>query len=194
MILIIDNYDSFVFNIARYLVELGAATRIVRNDAISVEEIRTLRPEALILSPGPCTPDEAGISLPAIRAFSGDVPLLGICLGHQAIGQVFGGHIVRARRPLHGQAAPIRHDAIGLFSGLASPMMVGRYHSLIVEMDGANSCLDVTARSDEDEIMALAHRHHPTWGVQFHPESVVTEYGHALLGNFLELAKAWRTA
>lgn len=183
-ILIVDNYDSFVFNIARYFTELGAHAVVVRNDAVTVDEIANDLPDAIVLSPGPCTPDEAGISLDVVARLSGRVPILGICLGHQAIGQAFGGRVVRARRPLHGQAAPIHHHGGGLFSGLPSPLSVGRYHSLIVDLP-AGSPLTVTARSSEDEIMALAHNSHPTFGVQFHPESIVTEHGYDLLANFL---------
>lgn len=187
MILVIDNYDSFVFNIARYLEELGAAVRVLRNDAVTVDEVAALAPQALVLSPGPCAPDQAGISLDLVRRFSGRLPLLGVCLGHQCIGQVFGGRVTRARRPLHGQASPIEHDGRGLFAGLPQPLAVGRYHSLVVEAEGAEA-LVVTARSAEGEVMALRHREHPTFGVQFHPESILTEGGHALLRNFLEHA------
>lgn len=186
-VLIVDNYDSFVFNIARYAEELGARTLVVRNDALTVEAVADLRPRAIIVSPGPCAPDQAGISLAVIRRFSGLVPILGVCLGHQAIGQAFGGQVVRARRPLHGQATAIDHEGGGLFAGLPRPLTVGRYHSLVVALSGAEP-LVVTARSAEGEIMALRHRDHPTFGVQFHPESVLTEGGHALLRNFLEVA------
>ncbi|WP_334175988.1 aminodeoxychorismate/anthranilate synthase component II [Pseudoxanthobacter sp.] len=192
-VLLIDNYDSFVFNIARCFTVLGACVTVVRNDALSLAGIAAARPDALVLSPGPCTPDEAGITLAAIAAFSGTIPLLGICLGHQAIGQVFGGRVVRARRPMHGQAAPVTHDGEGLFRTLPSPLSVGRYHSLIVETDAAASAhLRVTARSPEGEIMGLAHRHHPTCGVQFHPESIVTDHGDVVLANFLHLAAEHR--
>ncbi len=184
-IVIVDNYDSFVFNIARYFTELGAQPAVVRNDAVTVDAIAADLPDAIVLSPGPCTPDEAGISLDVVARLSGRVPILGICLGHQAIGQAFGGRVVRARRPLHGQAAPIRHEGGGLFRGLPSPLAVGRYHSLIVELPPV-SPLAVTARSAEGEIMALAHNVHPTFGVQFHPESIVTECGYDLLANFLD--------
>ncbi|MCJ2054259.1 anthranilate synthase component II [Methylobacterium sp. J-070] len=193
MILVLDNYDSFVFNVVRYLEELGETVRVVRNDALDVAGIRALAPDALVVSPGPCTPAEAGISLPAIRELSGAVPILGVCLGHQAIGAAFGGTVERARRPLHGQATPIDHRGERLFSGLPAPMPVGRYHSLVVtpgaEMDRH---LSVDAVSQEGEVMALSHRTHPTYGIQFHPESVLTEGGHALFANFLDLARAWR--
>jgi len=193
MILVVDNYDSFVFNVVRYLMELGETVRVARNDAIDVAGIRALAPDALVLSPGPCTPAEAGVSLPAIEALSGRVPILGVCLGHQAIGAAFGGEVLRAREPLHGQATPITHAGARLFRDLPSPMQVGRYHSLIVaERPGMGEHLTVDAVSGEGEVMALSHREHPTYGIQFHPESVLTEHGHALFGNFLELARAWR--
>jgi para-aminobenzoate synthetase component 2 len=191
MILIIDNYDSFVFTVARYFTELGAETRVVRNDAISVAEVRRLAPAAIALSPGPCGPHEAGQSMAVIRALSGTIPMLGICLGHQCMGEVFGGSVVRAREPMHGRASTINHDGQGVFKGLPSPFRAGRYHSLIVQDIGEGSDLRVTARSDIGEVMGLAHVHHPTFGVQFHPESVLTEYGHAMLGNFLRLARAF---
>ena len=194
MILVIDNYDSFVFNVVRYFEELGETVQVARNDALDVSGIRALAPEAIVISPGPCTPAEAGISLPAIRELSGAVPLLGVCLGHQAIGAAFGGRVARATRPLHGQATPVRHDGTGLFTGLPDPMRVGRYHSLIVAPEpGMAERLRIDAVSTEGEVMALSHRSHPTWGVQFHPESVLTEDGHALFGNFLRLARDWRT-
>ncbi|MCP2221722.1 anthranilate synthase component II [Bradyrhizobium elkanii] len=192
MIVIIDNYDSFVFNIARYFRKLGAETNVVRNDAISVTDLVGLKPRAIVISPGPCTPIEAGISTTIVRELSGRVPILGICLGHQCIGSVFGGRVVRARRPMHGRASHITHDCRGLFKELPSPLCVGRYHSLAIELDLSDAPdLMVTARSDEVEIMALAHRHHPTYGVQFHPESVLTEQGHVLLMNFLRLAESF---
>ncbi|WOH57709.1 aminodeoxychorismate/anthranilate synthase component II [Bradyrhizobium sp. BWC-3-1] len=191
MIAIIDNYDSFVFNIARYFRELGEVPEVIRNDATSVSNLVSLGPRAIVISPGPCTPTEAGISTAVVRELSGHVPILGICLGHQCIGSVFGGRIARARRPMHGQASHVTHDREGLFRTLPSPLHVGRYHSLVVELDEAcEAPLMVTARSDDAEIMALAHRHHPTHGVQFHPESILTRDGHTLFSNFLRLAKA----
>lgn len=195
MILVVDNYDSFVFNVVRYFEELGETVQVVRNDALDVAGIRALKPEAVVISPGPCTPAEAGVSLSAIRDLSGELPILGVCLGHQAIGAAFGGRVERAGRPLHGHATPIRHGGEGLFAGLPQPMQVGRYHSLIVtptpEMERQ---LSVDAVSAEGEVMALSHRAHPTWGIQFHPESVLTENGHALFANFLKGARAWRGA
>lgn len=194
MIVIIDNYDSFVFNIARYFRKLGAATEVIRNDVISVSDLVGLSPRALVISPGPCTPTEAGISTAAVRELSGRVPILGICLGHQCIGSVFGGRVARARRPMHGRPSCVTHDGRGLFKELPSPLCVGRYHSLVVELD--ESCaphLAVTARSDEGEIMAISHRNQPTYGVQFHPESILTQQGHVLLMNFLRVAETSRT-
>ena len=191
MILVIDNYDSFVHNVARYFAMLGEPTQVVRNDAIDLAGIRRLAPSAIVISPGPCTPADAGISCEIVRDLSGAVPILGVCLGHQAIGEVFGGRITRARHPLHGQATEIRHAGLRLFADLPDPLAVGRYHSLIVEpTDAMAEMLATDALSPEGEIMALSHRHHPTFGVQFHPESVLTPSGLALFGNFLDLAKA----
>ncbi|MDA9391292.1 aminodeoxychorismate/anthranilate synthase component II [Bradyrhizobium ottawaense] len=193
MILIIDNYDSFVFNIARYFRALGEETQVVRNDAMSFTDLLALQARAIVISPGPCTPMEAGISTAVVRELSGRVPILGICLGHQCIGSVFGGRVVRARCPMHGRASHITHDGRGLFKQLPSPLSVGRYHSLAVELEESDAQhLVVTARSNEGEIMALAHRHQPTYGLQFHPESVLTQQGHVLLMNFLRLAESFR--
>lgn len=193
MIAIIDNYDSFVFNVARYFAELGEQTQVIRNDAVTVADLAATRPSAVVISPGPCTPTEAGISSEIVRQLSGTLPILGICLGHQCIGSVFGGRVTRARRPMHGRASAILHDGYGLFAGLPCPLPAGRYHSLVVELDADRPTpLTVTARSEEGEIMALAHRDHPTFGMQFHPESILTPHGHALLQNFLGLARAWR--
>ena len=187
MILVIDNYDSFTFNLVQYLWELGASVEVFRNDKIDIAGIRDRRPEALVLSPGPCTPSEAGVCVPAIRELSGAVPILGVCLGHQAIGQAFGGRVVRAKRVMHGKTSPIQHDGSGIFSGVRAPLEGGRYHSLVVERDSLPPILRVTASSqDDEEIMAIAHREHPTVGVQFHPESVLTPDGKRLLANFLE--------
>ncbi len=195
MILVLDNYDSFVFNLARYFEELGEKTEVARNDAVTVEEVERAAPKAIVVSPGPCTPNEAGISLDLIRRLSGRTPILGVCLGHQAIGQAFGGRVTRARRPLHGRASRMEHDGTGLFEGLPDPLEIGRYHSLVVELDEDYAGpLRTTGRSEEGEIMALAHAEHPTFGVQFHPESVLTRDGHALLKNFLTRARASCTA
>lgn len=192
MIAIIDNYDSFVFNIARYLRELGAVSEVIRNDSLTVSDLIRIKPHAILISPGPCTPAEAGISMAVVRELSGHVPILGICLGHQCIGSVFGGRVVRARRPMHGQASLVTHGGHELFRTLPSPLRVGRYHSLVVELDDVSqSPLRVVARSEEGEIMALGHRYVPTFGVQFHPESILSEHGHALLANFLGLSERW---
>ncbi len=192
MILIVDNYDSFVFNVARYLEELGAAVTTVRNDAIDVAAVEAMAPAAIVVSPGPCSPHEAGASVDIVRRFSGEIPILGVCLGHQVIGAVFGGRVERARLPLHGHATPVTHTGRGLFAGLPSPLSVARYHSLIVTpTDEMDRRLTVEAVSAEGEVMALAHREHPTFGVQFHPESVLTEHGHALFRNFLARAGQW---
>ena len=187
MILLIDNYDSFVFNVARYLTELGQEVEVVRNDAVTVAEIERRRPDALVISPGPCSPNEAGVSLDAIRALSGKLPILGICLGHQCIGQAFGGRVVRAKTPMHGRASQVTHMGSDVFRGLPSPFPAGRYHSLAVELD-EDSDLDPTAWTSDGEIMGLRHHEHPTFGVQFHPESVLTGNGYDLLANFLRLA------
>ena len=192
MILVIDNYDSFVHNIARYFTMLGAVTEVARNDALSLADIRRLAPEAIVISPGPCTPAEAGISCGVLESFSGIVPILGVCLGHQCMGTVFGGRVARAARPMHGLAAPVTHNGSRLFAGLPNPLPAGRYHSLIVETTPAMATvLEIDARSPEGEIMALSHRRHPTYGVQFHPESVLTPSGAMLLGRFLALATAF---
>lgn len=192
MLLIIDNYNSFVFNIARYCEELGQKTRVVRNDAIALDDIRTLRPTSIIISPGPRTPTEAGISLPVVAELSGLVPILGICLGHQCIGAVFGGAIVRARTPMHGRASMVTHQGRGLFDALPTPLRVGRYHSLIVERRTSMlQTLRIDAVAEDGELMAISHRQHPTFGVQFHPESILTAHGHALLGNFFQAAERW---
>ncbi|HEY9058393.1 MAG TPA: aminodeoxychorismate/anthranilate synthase component II [Aurantimonas sp.] len=192
MILVIDNYDSFVFNVARYLDRLGGQTRVVRNDSLTLADIDALAPTSIIISPGPCTPAEAGISRELVREFSGRLPILGVCLGHQVLGEVFGGTVTRALRPMHGRASEVHHDGSGLFETMPSPTTVGRYHSLIVEETPAMlQSLRVDARSAEGEIMALSHRAHPTYGIQFHPESVLSEQGELIFKNFLTLAEAW---
>lgn len=187
-VLMIDNYDSFVHNLARYFRELGHACDVVRNDEVTLEEIAARRPDHLVISPGPCTPNEAGISLAAIGHFAGRLPILGVCLGHQCIAQVFGGRVVRGRQPMHGKTSAVVHGGRGLFRGLPNPLTVTRYHSLVVERDSLPDCLEITAVAEHDEIMALRHRALPIVGVQFHPEAVLTEAGHTLLANFLALA------
>ena len=184
MILIVDNYDSFVHNVARYFEELGEAVKVVRNDAVTQSDLDAAK--AIVISPGPCTPHEAGQSIAIMREWSGRKPILGICLGHQVMGEVFGGIVKRARRPMHGDSSEINHDGKGVFEGLPQRFSAGRYHSLIVELDGRDTPLIVTARSDEGEIMGLRHTSHPTFGVQFHPESILTEGGYDMLRNFLK--------
>ena len=186
MVLLIDNYDSFVHNLARYVRELGRPTTVVRNDALTVEDAAAMGPSHIIVSPGPGTPDDAGVSLALIARLGGTVPILGVCLGHQAIGQAYGGRVVRARRPMHGKTSAIHHDGTGVFRGLPQPLRATRYHSLVVTPEGLPEDLVVTARSEEGEIMGLRHRRHPVVGVQFHPEAVLTERGHDLLAAFLE--------
>ena len=191
MILLIDNYDSFTYNVYQYLGELGADVSVIRNDEITVAQIERLAPEKIVVSPGPCTPNEAGISLAVIKRFAGEIPLLGICLGHQAIGQAFGGEVRRARTVMHGKTSPIHHEGKGIFQGLPQPMTATRYHSLIVGWDTLPDCLEVTAWTEtpegqRDEIMGLRHRTLPVEGVQFHPESIFSPEGKILLGNFLE--------
>lgn len=188
MILLIDNYDSFVHNLARYFRRLGQETQVVRNDAIDVHNVRQLRPDAIVLSPGPCTPQEAGCSVALVRELAGAVPLLGVCLGHQALAAAWGGRIVRAPEPMHGRTSPVLHEGRGLFRGLPSPLTAGRYHSLVAEVATLPACLAVSARTADGIIMALEHREFPVFGLQFHPESVLTSHGYRLLANFLELA------
>jgi para-aminobenzoate synthetase component 2 len=187
-VLVIDNYDSFVFNVARYFEELGRDIVVRRNDEIDIAAIRRAAPAAIVISPGPGTPREAGISEAVVAQLTGEIPILGVCLGHQAIGEVFGGKIVPAKRPLYGRTSRLVHDGTGLFEGLPQPLVVGRYHSLIVERTAALEAeLAIDAVSEEGEIMALSHRSAPVYGVQFHPESILTEFGHALFANFLRL-------
>ena len=187
MLLMIDNYDSFTYNLVQYLGELGADVQVYRNDALTLEQIAAWHPERIVLSPGPCTPSEAGICVPLIRRFAGEIPILGVCLGHQAIGQAFGGRIVRAGRVMHGKLSSVRHDEHGVFAGLPSPLTVTRYHSLAIERASLPSCLEITAESDDGEIMGVRHRDALVEGVQFHPEAILTQQGHALLSNFLTL-------
>ena len=191
MLLVIDNYDSFTYNLVQYLAELGADVRVFRNDAIDVAGIRSMRPSQIVISPGPCTPNEAGVSLQVVQQLGPQIPLLGVCLGHQAIGQAFGGEVVRARQVMHGKTSPIHHAGAGVFTGLDSPLQATRYHSLIVAQDSLPDCLEVTAwterdNGERDEIMGLRHRDLPIEGVQFHPESILTLAGKQLLRNFLQ--------
>ncbi len=191
MILVIDNYDSFTYNLVQYLGELGESLQVRRNDALSVEEVGAMDPTAIVLSPGPCTPAEAGITIPVIARWGHEIPMLGVCLGHQAIGEAYGGRVVRADRVMHGKTSLITHDGTGLFEGIPSPFEVMRYHSLIVESSTFPEHLEVTAVAADDptEIHALRHRTHPVWGVQFHPESILTQHGRQILANFLSMAR-----
>jgi len=185
MLLMIDNYDSFTYNLVQYFGELGEEVRVVRNDVIDLEGIAALAPARIVISPGPCTPNEAGVSVPLIRAFAGKLPILGVCLGHQAIGAAFGASIVHARRVMHGKPSAISHAGTGVFAGLPSPFRANRYHSLAIERASLPDCLEITAESDDGEIMGVRHRQFALEGVQFHPESILSEHGHALLKNFL---------
>ena len=185
MILLLDNYDSFVYNLSRYVRELGETPLVIRNDAISLDQIRALAPSHIIVSPGPCSPAEAGISVSTIREFGASIPILGVCLGHQAIGTAYGAEVVRARRPMHGKTSRIHHDGSELFTGVPSPFTATRYHSLVIAPDSLPSTLRVTATSEDGEIMAVAHRTDPVVGVQFHPESALTEHGYWLIDRFL---------
>jgi anthranilate synthase component 2 len=191
MILVIDNYDSFTYNLVQYLGELGAEMEVVRNDQLTVDEIAERAPERIVISPGPCTPTEAGVSVETIRELGPKIPILGVCLGHQSIGQAYGGEVVRAAKPMHGKTSPIRHTGEGIFRGIPAPFTVARYHSLVIEASSLPDELEAVAWTDEPgsetEIQAVRHREHPVWGVQFHPESIASEHGHALLRNFLEL-------
>jgi anthranilate synthase/aminodeoxychorismate synthase-like glutamine amidotransferase len=186
MILMIDNYDSFTWNLVQYLSELGAEVKVVRNDEVETSDVAALKPEGIVISPGPCTPKEAGVSLAAIREFAGKVPILGVCLGHQAIGQTFGAEVVHARRVVHGKTSAVSHAGRGVFRGLPSPFMATRYHSLAIRRASLPACLEITAESEDGEIMGVRHREYEIEGVQFHPESFLTEHGHALLRNFLQ--------
>lgn len=189
MLLMIDNYDSFTYNLVQYFGELGEPVEVHRNDKISVAEIAARHPSGLVISPGPCSPDEAGISVAAIRELAGKLPILGVCLGHQAIGQAFGGRIVRAERLMHGKTSPVHHDGRELFQGLSNPFDAIRYHSLLIERASLPACLEVTAWTAEGEIMGVRHRELPLWGVQFHPESILTVEGKQLLRNFLVMMR-----
>jgi anthranilate synthase component 2 len=194
MILVVDNYDSFTWNLVHYLAELGAETRVVRNDDLTAAEAWALKPEAVLLSPGPCTPNEAGICLDILATASLDMPIFGVCLGHQAMGQAFGGEVIRAKALMHGKTSPIEHQGRSVFTGLPSPFTATRYHSLAVRRETLPDVLEVTAWTADGEIMGLAHRTRPIHGVQFHPESIATEHGHDLLANFLDLANIKRAA
>lgn len=193
-LLVIDNYDSFTWNVVQYLGELGAQLRVVRNDEITAADVALIAPQGIVISPGPCTPDEAGISLEVIRRYAGSIPILGVCLGHQCIGQAFGGRIVRAREVMHGKTSAIHHRGTGVFSGLPQPFTATRYHSLVIERASCPECLEVTAWTEDangevDEIMGVRHRELALEGVQFHPESILSEHGHALFANFLGLPR-----
>ena len=191
MILVIDNYDSFTYNLVQYLGELGADPVVRRNDEVTVDEVGSLSPRAIVLSPGPCTPAEAGVTVPVIRRWGASIPTLGVCLGHQAIGEAYGARVVRAKRVMHGKTSPILHDGTALFDGLPSPLPVMRYHSLVVAPDSIPDELRVTAVAEDDpsEVHAVQHREHPVWGVQFHPESILTEGGRRIIANFLAMAR-----
>jgi anthranilate synthase component 2 len=188
MVLMIDNYDSFTFNLVQYLGELGAHVEVVRNDAITLDEIEARAPERIVLSPGPCTPAEAGVCVPLVRRFAGRIPILGVCLGHQAIGQAFGAKVVRAQRVMHGKLSPVTHAGTGVFEGLPSPFQATRYHSLALDRGSLPPSLEITATSDDGEVMGVRHRDHDVEGVQFHPEAILTEHGRALLSNFIRRA------
>ena len=190
MLLMIDNYDSFTYNVVQYLGELGAEVRVYRNDAITLDEVAALHPQQIVISPGPCTPAEAGISVDLIRRFAGSIPILGVCLGHQAIGAAFGGRIVRARRLMHGKTSPIFHDCRTIFHGLSQPFEATRYHSLLIERTTLPECLGISAWTAEGEIMGVRHRHLLLEGIQFHPESILTVEGKPLLKNFLDLTRS----
>ena len=190
MLLMIDNYDSFTYNVVQYLAELDADVKVIRNDECTIEEVEALSPERIVVSPGPCTPNEAGISVSAIEHFAGKIPLLGICLGHQSIGQAFGGDVIRANTVMHGKTSEIFHKGVGVFSNLEKPFTATRYHSLVIDKENLPECLEVTAWTENehgeiDEIMGVRHKHFPIEGVQFHPESILSEHGHKLLNNFL---------
>ena len=186
MLLMIDNYDSFTYNLVQYLAEIGQEVEVVRNDKISIEEINKLNPQYIVISPGPCTPNEAGISLELIEAFKGKIPILGVCLGHQSIGQAYGGKIIHAQTIMHGKTSKISHNNKGVFTGIKDPFIATRYHSLVIEKQTLPSCFDITAWTDDNEIMGIKHKELAIEGVQFHPESILSEHGHDLLKNFLD--------
>ena len=186
MLLMIDNYDSFTYNLVQYFGELGQEVKVIRNDAITVEEIGQMKPDYLVISPGPCAPAQAGVSLAAIKEYAGKIPLLGVCLGHQAIGEAFGGKIIHAQQLMHGKTSPVFHKDVGVFRGLPNPIICTRYHSLAIERASLPDCLEITAETEDGEIMGVRHKTLPVEGVQFHPESILTEQGHQMLDNFLK--------
>lgn len=194
MILVVDNFDSFTFNLVQHLGELGAELRVVRNDEVTVEDVRAMAPGRIVLSPGPCTPSEAGVTVDVVRELGSGIPVLGVCLGHQAIGEAYGGRTVRARRVMHGKTAPVRHTGVGIFRGIPSPFEVARYHSLTTDPEALPDALEPVAWSDgdedRDEVQGMRHREHPVWGIQFHPESFFSQHGKRLLGNFLDIPPA----
>lgn len=190
MLLVIDNYDSFTYNIVQYLGEMQVKLEVHLNDQISIEQIRELKPERILISPGPCSPRESGLSNEIIRSFSKEIPTLGVCLGHQCIGHVFGGNVIVNYRMMHGKTSPIRHNGKDLFAGMPNPFAATRYHSLVIERDTIPDVLEITAETEEGEIMGVKHKHYPIWGVQFHPESILTESGRMILSNFLKLGRA----
>jgi len=194
MIVLVDNYDSFTFNLVHYLGELGANVAVHRNDKVAIKDVLAAKPDAIVLSPGPCTPNEAGICLDLIEQAAPSIPILGVCLGHQAIGQAFGGKVARAPAPVHGKLSEVRHHGQGVFRGINGPFKATRYHSLVVERDSMPATLAVTAETDDRLVMGLAHKSLPVHGVQFHPESIASEHGHLMLKNFLELAATWNAA
>jgi len=191
MILLLDNYDSFTYNLAQYLGELGQDMKVFRNDKITIPEIEKMDPDRIVISPGPCTPKEAGVSIDVIKHFTGKIPILGVCLGHQAIGAAYGGEVVRAPVPVHGKLSTIKHKGEGVLRGINAPFEATRYHSLVVKRDTMPADLAVTAETDDGLVMAISHKTHPVHGVQFHPESIASEHGHLMLKNFLDLAAAW---
>ncbi len=186
MLLMIDNYDSFTYNLVQYFAELGADVTVRRNDEVTLQQIEELQPQYIVISPGPCTPNEAGVSVPVIKNFAGEIPILGVCLGHQSIGQAFGGRIIHAKRLMHGKTSSIHHNGSSVFSGLPNPFIATRYHSLVIERESLPDCLEITAWTDDGEIMGVRHKTMAVHGVQFHPESILTEHGHDILDNFLK--------
>ncbi len=192
MLLMIDNYDSFTYNLVQYFGELGQEVKVIRNDAITVEEIGQMKPDYLVISPGPCAPAQAGVSLAAIKEYAGKIPLLGVCLGHQAIGEAFGGKIIHAQQLMHGKTSPVFHKDVGVFRGLPNPITCTRYHSLAIERATLPECLEITAETEDGEIMGVRHKTLPVEGVQFHPESILTEHGHQMLDNFLKEFKEYK--